>query len=489
MLMSWPLISVAENNGADDVDDTRTRLNPEMAAERPGSGVNNTSYPFINHRANIILMNGDSWQTLADKFDMISQGHTVNIVHIGDSHIQAEGNTSQVRKLMQQRYGNAGRGMIIPFRLAGTNQPLDYKISCTSTLTTAKILKKPWPTDMGFTGISLALPAGDVGFSIKAPGEFSKITVMTIGQVNVTSVKSAAESIGFRQIHTKHGTVVELDKACQDVTIHVSGNGGNILGFYLRNEKSGVIYSGIGNNGACFSSYSDIPGMGEGVSALEPDLIIVSLGTNEAFGKVSDATFYNQIRKLVNTLREHNKGAKLLLVTPSECQRSVYSTVVSRKRRRRRTRRVRSYAVNSNVARMRDVILRFGQENHIPVYDFYEVAGGKGASDKWLKNKLLSPDRIHRTWAGYRLEGNLLYDALLTALGNPPQETPVQVVPESYERVDTKSNISDSRTQNATAKKNGKAGKKVSGKKSKYKKSKSSKKKRKKKSSKKRRRR
>src|SRR5688500_6243657 len=40
----------------------------------------------------------------------------VNIVHIGDSHIQADFLTSPVRRNFQRQFGNAGRGLIVPGR-------------------------------------------------------------------------------------------------------------------------------------------------------------------------------------------------------------------------------------------------------------------------------------------------------------------------------------------------------------------------------------
>jgi lysophospholipase L1-like esterase len=135
---------------------------------------------------------------------------------------------------------------------------------------------------------------------------------------------------------------------------------------------------------------------------------------------MSDATFYANIDLLVNDIRKHNPDAEILLTTPSECQRSAYVTTAVRRRgkgrRRRTTTKVRTYQVNSNVNRLRNVIIKYGAEKQIAVYDFYEAAGGVGSSAKWLQNRLLSSDRIHRTWAGYALEGELLYHALSDAL-------------------------------------------------------------------------
>ncbi|MFB9077262.1 hypothetical protein ACFFWB_07605 [Flavobacterium procerum] len=45
----------------------------------------------------------------------------INIVHIGDSHIQSDLMTNEVRKRLQQEFGNAGRGLVFPYQLAKTS--------------------------------------------------------------------------------------------------------------------------------------------------------------------------------------------------------------------------------------------------------------------------------------------------------------------------------------------------------------------------------
>ena len=65
---------------------------------------------------------------------------------------------------------------------------------------------------------------------------------------------------------------------------------------------------------------------------------------------------------------------------------------------------------------MRDVILKYADENSIPVYDFYTVAGGKDASKKWAENGLMARDRIHNSFKGYLLYGDLFYNAIINTL-------------------------------------------------------------------------
>jgi LysM repeat protein/lysophospholipase L1-like esterase len=50
-----------------------------------------------------------------------SNNQKINIVHIGDSHIQGDLMTNEIRKKLQQKFGNAGRGFVFPYQLARTN--------------------------------------------------------------------------------------------------------------------------------------------------------------------------------------------------------------------------------------------------------------------------------------------------------------------------------------------------------------------------------
>lgn len=179
-----------------------------------------------------------------------------------------------------------------------------------------------------------------------------------------------------------------------------------LWGFELSNDTTGIIYNTIGNNGATYESYNHIPEFSQQISMFVPDLIIISLGANEAFSRITLDSFRHAIHKLVSSLIETNPQSQLLLVTPMECQRRHY---VKRKGRRRR----RSYSINEKVLDLRNVILDYASDNNIAVYDWYTIGGGAGASTHWVEDNLLSRDRIHNTAKGYELQGTLFYEALI----------------------------------------------------------------------------
>ena len=120
------IVSVFNIAKADDEAQTEMRLNPEIEESQNKA---RESYPFLKLDANRIEMNGDDWSDLAARFAAARDSdHTFSLVYLGDSHIQADFGGAVLRSRMTNAAGSAGRGLIIPFKLAGTNQPADYGV-------------------------------------------------------------------------------------------------------------------------------------------------------------------------------------------------------------------------------------------------------------------------------------------------------------------------------------------------------------------------
>src|SRR5690606_15731483 len=73
---------------------------------------------------------------------------------------------------------------------------------------------------------------------------------------------------------------------------------------------------------------------------------------------------------------------------------------------------------NSNTAVQQKIIMELAQKYQMAVWDFYEIMGGLGSSNKWYRNKLMPKDRIHFTFLGYNIKGDLFMDALIDAWSN-----------------------------------------------------------------------
>lgn len=427
-----------------DVDDRFVRENPVIDYDDDDIDIPVPS--FINRDLNHIVYNGADWSALR-KAMAGSATCPVSIVNIGDSHIQADIGTSTVRELLQYDYGNAGRGIVTPLKMSGTNQPFDYTFSSPQSWSADKLMSSHWPHVMGFTGTAIRLADRTAQLTIGTSerddyNPFASLTIFHQGKMTVDKVVNGeGDNVHFRAIPSRDYTQIILASSETKVTVTFTAPGDLVVfGASLSGERPGVFYHAIGNNGATYSTYNRIGTVGEGISPLRPALVIISLGTNEAFGHLDTDGFYRQIDRLVSNIRKSNPDACILLTTPMECDRSVYTTVkktvkvpvkssrgkkkgksrTAKTRTKTVTQRVRSYAANTNIQPLRDVILRYGKENNIAVYDWYDVAGGKGAAATWIANGLFSRDRVHHSYKGYHLQGRLLYDALSEALKTTP---------------------------------------------------------------------
>lgn len=346
---------------------------------------------YIDTAANHIQMNGADWSRLRGELASLASGRdtVVRMLHIGDSHIQAEFVTNELRRQLQEKYGNAGRGLISPLRLAGTNQPTDYRItyadgSQDTKSDQARLLKCPWPVRPGVTGIAVR-PEKDCAIVWENLGDGHEIKSFTLLPSDVTLLNT----MGGKSLTTPIQA------------------GQSVYGAITENGRPGIIYSAIGNNGACFNDYLLIDNFASATRIFKPSLIVLSMGTNEGFSYMTDEEIERSVRDLIRLLRHNHPDAAFLVLLPMECQKN-----------RNHGRRPLSpyYDINVHVARAKDIIESAARKEGVPVWDFYAVAGGQGASDKWLADGLMNTDRIHLRKPGYELQAQLLYQALSEAL-------------------------------------------------------------------------
>lgn len=423
-----------------DIDDISTRLNPVIDVEDDEIDIPIPSIIRLND--NYINFNGASWDNVK-KAVKASNSKPFSIVTIGDSHVQADIGTGTVRELIQYDLGNAGRGMIAPLKMSGTNEPRDYIFSSTNTWNSTKLMSSRWENIMGFTGTSIKYTreTGDLTIGTSERDDynpFSSLIIFHSGKMEVTKVTDNANNdLEFRAIPSRDYTQIILSSSTTCVKLFFKATGDlTVFGASLSGERPGVFFHAIGNNGATYETYNRIGTVGAGIAPLNPELVIITLGTNEAFGSISPESFYRSIDRLVSNILGDNPDAKILLVTPMECHKSIYTTVKKTIKvpvRQKKTKkgkskktgayttktvstRVRSYGVNTSVKPLRDVILKYGKDKGIAVYDWYNVAGGEGASDRWISEGLFSKDRVHHSYKGYHLQGRLLYEALMNAI-------------------------------------------------------------------------
>ncbi|MEM6298335.1 MAG: hypothetical protein AAF740_06575, partial [Bacteroidota bacterium] len=117
--------------------------------------------------------------------------------------------------------------------------------------------------------------------------------------------------------------------------------------------------------------------------------------TNDAyFSPFDDKTYKHQYKVLLQKIKAVAPEAVFVLTTPGD------------NLRRRR------YTNNNNVVASRRIQEIAQEEDNIAVWNFYEVMGGLKSVQQWYRYGLSQRDKLHFTFSGYQLQGQLLFEAL-----------------------------------------------------------------------------
>lgn len=359
------------------------------------------NYSFLNIESNRIAYYGNSslqFERIYKKFSpMIKLGKgQVRILHIGDSHLQADFFSGRVRANFQSIFlGLQGaRGMICPY-MKGC--PDSYKITYGTQWQHYNILSKEQSTIFANTVYTTEKNASiRIAVNHRNPIKYDFDKVRIYHSPLKPQERIDIDYPSYKKVSVEDGcTVFTLNGYTDTINISVNKTSNDTLfihGFYFDNEDAGVVYNVTGVNSAEARHYLKIKS-DESLKTLCLDLIIISLGTNDCYEASGVESFASNLTEFVAKIREQIPDVAILLTTPSDCW-------YKRKH------------VNKRMKEARNIIKEVAKQNNCAVWDWYEVMGGEGASSKWVDRQLMQKDRVHLTLNGYYLQGDLLFNAL-----------------------------------------------------------------------------
>lgn len=407
-----------------------------------------------------LFINQDQLNIVFEKLYALEKGsrRKVNIIHFGDSHIQAGFFTGTISKALQSTFGNGGYGFTFPYRFVRTNGPKEVTYT-TNVVWTSWVNVKPWnDVGMGLSGIALNTNSSDFAIQLRTNSDncFSKIKALyptqspqyklslTADELKTTNVvnnwqihkirngeslSSIAQKYGMPVSKLKQANNLKTDRINAGKTLRIPSRNTiqvsaltqkdieyvemkhfpyfsvytssvpldratflaenkqdkyTINGFVLENDSPGVIYHSIGVNGAKLSDYNKYPLVFKQLQALEPDLVIISFGTNESFGRMSAKEYMYNLNEFIAKIKEYNQKVQILVMTPPP----------SLLRRRQPNNYVSDYS-----------IALFSQKSY-PVWDLFGHMGGLSSIDSGGEfADLIARDKVHYSELGYERQG------------------------------------------------------------------------------------
>lgn len=340
-------------------------------------------------------------------------GRRARVLHLGDSHIQADMFTGRVREQLAQSGLNVVPGLVFPFALAGTNNPRAYAVTSTAAWEAEFAPRAKGECGAGLFGVSVSTAdsVAEIHIAVRdsAAGGFSRVAVwyscdaggrLSAG-AGTASFAPSADSVATVALGREAGSArlrIEVDTAARF----------HLYGIELQSDAPGVEYCAVGVNGASARSMRWSRRLATQLRRSAPDLVILSLGTNDAYNSsYSAATFAAELAWMLDQLAACCPGAPVLVTTPNDHA-------------------LRGRDMSARGAEIARCVDSLAEARGLAFWDFHRLMGGPGSIASWRADSLAARDQVHLSPRGYRLQGDLFHLALqrlLAGRAEPPVST------------------------------------------------------------------
>jgi lysophospholipase L1-like esterase len=337
-------------------------------------------------------------------------GAVARILHYGDSPTTADQITSDMRILLQKRFGDAGHGYCLMARpwawyehRGVTMRSSGWQVDPVNQSTIHDGL-------FGLGGVSCRGEGGSVTEYVLRDATHTRLELDYLAQpgggtlvVEADGASVGEVSTAGEEMHAAHASVA-IPALARRLRVTATAGAVRVFGAEFTKPGPGVIYDSLGLNGAYVSVLArliDGRHWAEELKHADPALVVVNYGTNETvYPLFVDTTMPNELRMVVARLRAAVPHASILIMSPMD-----------------RGERGAGGEIGSPAVLMRLVA---GQHavavaTGCAYFNTFQAMGGDGTMGRWYQAepRLVGADLIHPMPAGAKIVGNLFYKALM----------------------------------------------------------------------------
>jgi lysophospholipase L1-like esterase len=332
------------------------------------------------------------------------------ILHYGDSPTTADSITSDVRRLLQARFGDAGHGFVLiakPWAWYGHNG--------------IRLDAKGWQIEPasqnrapdGFHGL------GGVSFRGE-PGAFSRVGLPDAHYSNAIVYYLAQPGGGSFTVNTEEEKIVEVNTDAEvkkpgfaefalppgttTVELRVTSGRVRLFGYRFDKDQPGVQYSSLGINGGQVQMalrYFESTQWTEVLRHENPALVVLNYGTNESiYPAYVEKQYPDELRQVIARIREAVPHASLLLMGPMD--RGIMNAAGD-------------IVTPDSLQTLIAVQKKVAAETGCAFFNTFNAMGGAGTMGRWYhaQPRLVSADFMHPMPAGAAKVGALFEGALM----------------------------------------------------------------------------
>ena len=370
------------------------------------------------HELPLVPLEGpdDVLASIAAVFDRGDAGERIRLSFYGASHTSADWWTGRIRRVLQDRWGDLGHGFILPAALYSGYRGQDVNLCRSSGWRSDWAGKRSGRGDglLGFAGMSVSSSDGaDFGW-LETTREnlhgrhVETVDLFSLGHADGGTLRIQVDQTAVREVPTNvpgpslQRTRLELTDGPHRITVAPAGDGEvRLFGASMERRGGGALVDAMGIRGRQARDWlSWEPTMlSAGLQALDPDLIVLAYGTNEAANsKYTMAEYREELTAVLTRLREARPTTACILVGPSD-----------------RARKVRGHwSTWSRTTPVAEVQRELAPQFGCAFWDWQQVSGGPGSMRTWqlIEPRLASRDGIHFTKAGYEYSADRFLGAI-----------------------------------------------------------------------------
>jgi lysophospholipase L1-like esterase len=387
------------------------------------------------------LENGAALKRFYEALAKVDAGQShddVTILHFGDSHTAADYETGPLRRALQARFGDGGRGFV------AIGEPWKHYVQegLRNGSTHDWAPERAHPVKggkgklvgdglYGLCGVAIHTDRSGARAWAEYSAKSSHIEIAYLAQPRGGSFDVYLDGARAGHVSTKGSANASAWRAFtaadgpHRVEIVASGDGDvRVFGTVLDRDQVGVTYDALGINGARVTNALtwDESHMAEQIRHRDPDLVVLAYGTNESGDTdVPIDTYERQLVDMLGRVARAAPSSACLLLGPPD-------------------RAVRAGGGGGGgggwgtVPRLLDIIATQRRVAHAAgcaFYDQLEAMGGPGTIAQWAEESQprAQRDRVHLTREGYTQLGNAIAGDLIrgylewrgeSGLGAPP---------------------------------------------------------------------
>ncbi len=388
-------------------------------------------YPFIDYEHNFIEWN--NCDAIFHFFNALEnvENKKVRILHIGDSHVQTDFYTGNLRNAMQELFGYGGRGFVFPYKSAGTHAAYDYSTLSSGEWDFSRNVSREVKYDIGIAGATIFTTDTNASFTILFRSKYRSIrndfthlriyckTDSASFGVNLVVGNTEPIKIPINEAKTKGFVDVILPKTSDTLVFSFYRLDSTQVRFECSGlsiescQDKGLLYSSVGINGAGFKSVLRQTLFEPQIRIYNPDLVILDLGANDFYPfKYNEQELTNNLTQIIQNIKKWVPNSSIILMSSHDLWY-----------------RKKNVPFTKNFAQL---LRKIAQVNSCAFFDYYHISGGEKALNEWRKLALAQPDRVHLTYKGYQLKSEILYNALLTSYREFLTTNPESLLAENF---------------------------------------------------------